>query len=108
MIGGPLLFTDIYWPVADIVLILDKTCPEPTVIPNAQQTYDTSVQGSFAYRSSVTYTCDVGYIFNDRIHSKSLVCGQDNQWTGDIDMCEGMNVFFTYFFKLNFIFLNKM
>ena len=94
--------------MADIVLILDKTCPEPTVIPNAQQTYDTSVQGSFTYRSSVTYTCDVGYIFNDRTRSKSLVCGQDNRWTGDIDMCEGTNVFFTYFFILNFIFLNKM
>lgn len=93
------------WP--DIVLISDKTCPQPTVNQYSNQTYDAGTEGSFTYRSSVTYTCDVGYIFNDRTRSKSLVCSQENQWTGNIDICGGMNVFSSFFLYNKFHYIKQ-
>ena len=70
------------------LLLLVGSCPPVPVVDNAFP--DTT---DALYGSVVTYTCNPGYTFYNENQQtslqKSITCGEDEIWIGNITLCEG-------------------
>ena len=41
--------------------------------------------------SNVSYTCDLGHIFNDGTEVNTLVCNYNKTWEGTVPTCTGLS-----------------
>ena len=45
--------------------------------------------------SRLTYVCDKGYRYADLSSTKEIECGQNLQWSGNVEDCHGTNISYT-------------